>query len=545
MVFSKPSCDLAARDRIYLALTISVSLSLLLSSTLVSNALLGWDIHEEFRIFLDVARTGIWHPEIESSYNSCLSISILPAILAVVSTLDGIVIFKLVFPVLFSMVPILLYRVSRKVLPPEGAFLSVFLFMSYPVFYQELISLARQEVAELLIVLLVLLSFCAKPSMRRSMTIAELLLLIGLVTAHYSTTLIYLVVLCFTFLMSRISSRAMPLKGLQIVLLSAIIAFCWQMFIASTIVLTYSTNFFSHVVRGLAEDFFNPNARSGIVLQAVGGTETVLTETNRVVQWLVQLSLLLGFFSMVIKRKSSIAERRMFGLVTSGLALIAAAAILPYFAGGFGLGREYHIALLFVSVSFVYGVNALNLGLASIRRLVSQRLSPMHLTALKNRGPHLAATILFLYFLFISGWVYAISMEKPISFLLDYERMASSPDLSMREYYYSYFTLPRDIASARWLSSHFVSSDAVCADFDSRNHVLNSFGGFLRGGPELPSQCDFTNSHIYLSTMNTLGGIGFGPNERYVLYIWSVSSISLKLAGKDRIYSSDTSTIYS
>jgi uncharacterized membrane protein len=247
---------------------------------------------------------------------------------------------------------------------------------------------------------------------------------------------------------------------------------------------------------------------------------------------------------MAVRGKTSTAEKRIFAMVTAVLALTGAEVILPYFAGELGVGRFYHITLFFASASFVYGVNAVDSGLANVRQFVSRRLPGMRVTSYGNRSRRLAASILFLYFLFASGWVYAISYDKPVSFLLDHERMKISPDPSLREYYYSYFTMPEDIASARWLRSNLVNGIAVCADFDSAIHVLTSYGGLTIGDHELPSTCEFGNSYIYLSMMNTVGGIGYGTNETGKLYIWPVSEISSKLTAKNLIYSSGASVIY-
>jgi len=63
------------------------------SSTLVSENLAGWDDHQEFYIFLQVARTGRWEMVTGISslfYNSALSIAVLPAMLNMVSRIDGI-----------------------------------------------------------------------------------------------------------------------------------------------------------------------------------------------------------------------------------------------------------------------------------------------------------------------------------------------------------------------------------------------------------------------------------------------------------------------
>jgi uncharacterized membrane protein len=163
------------REPLFLILITSVSLSLILSGTLTSTGLHGYDIYQEFSIFAQVSRERTWHAETGMTYNTALSISILPVMLSTISGLDGIHIFTLVFPAIFSIAPVMLYKIYRKIVTAEAAYLSVFLFMSYPSFYVEMVQLGRQEIAELLFVLLILIFLSPKLSATHSGRILILL----------------------------------------------------------------------------------------------------------------------------------------------------------------------------------------------------------------------------------------------------------------------------------------------------------------------------------------------------------------------------------
>src|SRR5208337_4570706 len=111
-------------------------------------------IHQEFALFQQVTQQGSWTPQVSILYNAALSVTILPAIISTVSSIDGVSIFKIVYPLLFSLVPMILYRTYRKIMSPGAAFLSVFVFISYPTSYIELTQLGRQMIAELIMILL-------------------------------------------------------------------------------------------------------------------------------------------------------------------------------------------------------------------------------------------------------------------------------------------------------------------------------------------------------------------------------------------------------
>lgn len=529
------------RDTLLLSVVLCMSLSLLLSATLISNNLHGYDIHEEFWVFLQVMRSGTWNTESLVLYNSALSVTVLPSILSIVSGLNGISIFMLVFVGLFSLTPAILYKVYRSFLAPEAAFLSVFLFMSYPSFYVEMVQLAREEIGELLLALLLLVPLAPNLTRKLSGLLAALLLMIGFITAHYSLAYIFLAVFVISFVMSHFSRRQIPLSSSSMVLLFVVVVLCWYWLAAGGIALSSLAKFVSIVGGGLINDFYNPASRPSTLLQAfgaVGATPGLLHDANRAVQYVVILSLILGFVTYVLKREKNSAERSMLAPMMVGFSMLGLSVLLPFFAGGLNLSRVFHIALLFVSPCFAYGTS-------QIESLLGRGYRTLSRDILHFRMPHwrmwtIAATILLLYFIFVSGWTWSISMDRPTSLILDRDRMLNSPDLSLQLTYYDEYTVGQDIAGAQWMRSNIPSSGSglVCGDSNSRYHVLNSYGEFPKEGPVLP-HCDLSNSYVFLSTVNTLDGVG-----TYFETKWSISDISTELAANNRIYSTGGATIY-
>ena len=530
----------ACVDSLYMGLIMCVASSLLLSSSLMSDSLHGWDIHQEYSIFLKVSTSGVWHAEGNLLYNSALSIGILPSMLSIVSALNGIQIFMVLWPMLFSMVPVILYRIYRKMLPPESAFLSVFLFMSYPSFYDEMVQLARQEIAVLMLILLVGAFLSLSSSKERGATIMILILTIGLVTAHYSMGYIFIFLLAFSLIVSRISQRVTQVAGLGILMFLAVTALGWYLLVAGGTPLTLWAQFLSAVGEGLMRDFFNPASRPAPLLMAMGlstATPGFLHDLNRITQYLVVFCLMLGFVIFVARRQKTTPEKAMLSLILGSFTLLAFSALLPFFAGRLNFSRIYSVALLFISPCFVYGAKALESAAWSGYRLLHR--DPQDAPARCRRTRILGATILFLYFLFMSGWVWSVSADRPTSLILDRERIRTHPILLLRTGYYDEYTLAQDIAAAHWLRSHTEGGGLVCADQISREHVLNSYGELPREGPLLPSGCDFSKSYVYLSSLNTLYGMGAYGND-----VWFVSQISADLMTMNRI-SSDGATIYS
>ena len=158
-------------------------------------------------------------------------------------------------------------------------------------------------------------------------------------------------------------------------------------------------------------------------------------------------------------------------------------------------------------------------------------------------GRILAAIILLSFLLFGSGWVWAVTMNSPTSYLLDSQRMLTHPDANA----WSYYTSSQDIAAAFWLRPQLTGGRSLCSDYWTRNNVMTSYGGIPRKSHSvltyyLPDECDFRQAFVFLSVFNTIYGVGSRISE--INGTWSISQISPQLFGEDIVYSNGGSTIY-
>lgn len=540
----------SVEDHVFPILVWSISMSLLLSYAPVSQYLSGWDIQREFAIFQQVSKTGFWNAEGGFFYNSAISISILPAIAGSVSGLGGEQVFKFVYPVLFSIVPLVLYKIYRLVLSPKSAFLSCFLFMSYWPFYMEVNSIGKMEIAELLLVLLfwVLLS---GTNVKHSGAAAAILVSAGLVLSHYSTTYVCIAFVAFSIVASRITRRVVAVCTSAMIILLATLALAWYMLIAGGSALTELGLFVSTVVQGIWQDLLNPASRPLVVLQAAGlssVTPGFLHDLFRLTNYTVQFCILGGFVVFVRKKNKSVVERKMLPLMTVALVFLGSAVILPFF-GGIPFPRIYHISLLLTSVCFVLGAELLESWCRIAYVLLSHIVAVVRLP-FSSRGKMtskglVAATILLSYFLFTSGWVWAVSLDRPTSFILDSRRMSESPDNETKAGYYSEFDVPTDVNGALWLRS-YVRNGHLCSDYVSQYHVLTAYGertGKLQS-TLLSGECDSRRSLIFLSELNVVYAIGTGRTEPYGGMSLYHISIDLIAQESNRLYSNGGVVVY-
>ena len=541
-------------EKYMIMLIFSVSLTLLMSQSISSSFLQGGDIHQEYYDFSQVLAAGVWHPTHEA-YSSVLSITVLPTVLKIVSGFDGVVIFTMVYPLIFSIAPVLLYKLCRTFLASAESFLASFLFLAYRGFYFVLISDARQEIAEIFLLLLLLLLVSPKVTRKPAGVVLIFMLTVGIDTAHYSIAYIYILLLVLWYLTGRACPRMKKSVPSGIVALTVVITALWYVFLTSGVDIVNLVNFVSSI--NLA-GFFNPTSRPLEVntFLGIGALPGPLHILSRMTYYLVNATLGLGFLVVLFKRKNDDAERKMLPLLAFGVFLIGASVLVPNFGFGLNFSREYQIGLLFASPCFVYGIIFLNSKIRELFSALSHASLRVPATRSATNWRLSAATLLFLFFLFDSGWIYAVSLDNPTSVLLDSARMKLNPAGAVL--FYGEYTSSKDVAAARWLTPQLGSESSLCADSWTRSNVLTSYGGLGRyaSNPHtyyLPEyECDFRDGYVFLSDFNTVYGIGIsagadigtGASQAITNSTWPIAQISSELNSDNLIYSNGGTTIY-
>ena len=177
-----------------------MSISLLLMYSLRSWHISGSDINQEYRMFQLTKENFHWSMlnSPGNAYNACLSITILPTIFYSFLNINSEYIFKLVFQIVFSFVPVTVFLFLRRYTKGIIAFLASFFFISQWQFMQQMPVLARQEIALLFFTLSLLILFNKNISLIFRIT---LFLIFGfsMIVSHYSTTYIALALFVSTY----------------------------------------------------------------------------------------------------------------------------------------------------------------------------------------------------------------------------------------------------------------------------------------------------------------------------------------------------------
>ena len=124
-----------------------IGLACLFTTSLRSWYITGHDIETEFYVFRLTNAHHIWKLAFyQDAYNSCLSITILPTILTNLLSIQDIFVYKVIFQILFATSPVVVFLILRRYTTPVFAFLSAFLFLSFPTYFNDMPMLNRQEI---------------------------------------------------------------------------------------------------------------------------------------------------------------------------------------------------------------------------------------------------------------------------------------------------------------------------------------------------------------------------------------------------------------
>jgi uncharacterized membrane protein len=177
------------------ALLFSISLGALWTYSLRSGTVFGWDIQQEFGTFLTTQAAAGWHiGAYRDAHSAMLSITTLPVTIAQLTGLSGAVIFKVVFPMLCSLLPVLLYYAYRQYAKRWVAFAAAVLTVVQTAYLQTFASSARQQLGVLFFALL-MFALLYKPLAERPRQWLTVVGICGVVVSHELTAYIALLLL--------------------------------------------------------------------------------------------------------------------------------------------------------------------------------------------------------------------------------------------------------------------------------------------------------------------------------------------------------------
>ena len=564
-----------------------MALCLLYQTTLMSPYLIGTDIYTEYHFYQLAAVNGFWDAAIPSTVNSCLSITMLAPVYSLLLNIDGVWVFKVVYPLIFSLVPLILFHIFSQQMSSKKAFLAAFFFVAVPSFSLEMIALCRQQIAELFLALLILLLVDRKLSMGPKLTLTAIFAA-SIVVSHYAVGFIGFIYmglfLPFVFMIrsnifrkawgwlttkagglprSLISQRALPIKALIILVAVYFIAgFAWYGTVASGVNLNVLSWLWTSqtgvITTGLTEivtqptqhiAFFDFSSRGPLVQTALGldfSQASLQGKGFRILQWITQLFLIAGCLRLIFRPKDLRFTTEYIALSLTSVLLILACILLPGFADPLNVTRVYHIALITLAPFCILGGEAIWLGISSLwHRLRHVAQKAWVRKAEDNQGylKFVALAVLIPYFLFTSGFIYEVTGQK-VTDRVDtpYSIALSSYRLDLAGVFYW-----QDGAAARWLSQNVTNEVKVYVD--SHSGKILAFYEFPGKMEQLPKDAAKLkpDSYIYFTAWNTATNeatySGRGPGLRQHVNLDDIPGLKAAIESRNKIYNNGAAQV--
>lgn len=503
-----------------------ISLSLLYHKSLISPYLIGWDVHTEYLLSNLVLTNSYWNYSINMNYNSMLSVILLAPVLSNFLNMDLTWIFKIVYPVIYSLVPLGMYVIFKKQTNAKIAFLSCFFFMSIFIFYSEMISLARQQIAELFLILIFLIIVDSKMDKFRSSLLISLFIF-SLILSHYSISYIYIYCFIFAFLILKL--RDVPLLNyldyfkkeksdsnasketlvtMTFISLFVILTLSWYIFTSSSSIFGTLTTIITSTLNVIFTEFFNPQYSESyqLILQ---GHITILGTISKYLHLITQFSIFIGLLA-VLKINLFKFKREYIALGIANVILLVASIAVPYLASQLNASRLYHISLLVLAPFCIIG------GLVALQ-FVFKRIKWRNSF---NNSLKIISIFLAVFLLFNTNFANEVTHIDPKSIALSKNSLDKYGDInSAREYYInSGYLTQGDIAGMYWLLEN-KNNHPIYADRYYYSTMFESYGGFIPNSSAMTSYLNSTK----LTPFNLTGTVDISYNSSY-LYLGTFNS---------------------
>ncbi len=363
MAFSERS----SLNKVYPVAVFMIALALLFHFSLISSYIVpyGGDLPVELFVFKNAQMNSYWNPvlpfavgdQIIGRMNAMLSVTVLPTVYSNMLGIDPTWVYKIVYPILFAMLPVGLYLLWQPYIGKKFAFFAAFLFMAQSTFYTEMMALSRQLIAELFFVLLFLVLFNKKITMQTKY-FAFMVFSFGLIFSHYALSEIFLVLIFASWAASTWFFRR-PSVNLQLgmVVFFFVAMFGWYIYTSGSVVYDSFITFANYLYSQLG-DFFNPFSRGSAVLTGLGLTESpsLMNTISRAFAYITELFILIGIVGLIARKIKFRFDREYAVFAVVAMLFLAALTIVPGLANTLNMTRFYHILLMLLAPFCIVGI---------------------------------------------------------------------------------------------------------------------------------------------------------------------------------------------
>jgi len=533
---------LSKRARSLYPLIIFVASLSLIYHIVLSSYSFGGDTHIEYGFSNLALERGIWDPSImANSNNAVASLNILVPVLCQLSAMNVLQVFKILYPIILSLVPLGLYSVLKRQIEPDLAFLSAYFYVSVRFFYTWVSEFVKQGFAMFFLVLIILI-FASKMKRNLARELMLVLFSFSLVVSHYGVSYLFLIFVPIAYAFQLFfEKQEFDRSFSSYILFYIVLIVFWYMYISSGYVFESIISMSDRIISNIHE-LLNPKTSDTLALltkETPFLSKMILKGLYLLTNAFIALGLMMFIYSKLKGAKDSSwnlnTKYVSFSVPSFGF---LAASLFPYVTKyGMDISRSYCIILLFLAPFCIIGFTSI---LKSVKKLFRKNVDAVKALAL----------FFTIFLLFNSGWVTEVVGEKDVgSVAISQARIKSSGTPFEKASLYTNYFAEEDIFSARWLAKYRTNTH-VSSDFYAVK-VLSSYGMFVGKGQLLRKELLTPNSikdldkgtYIYLRKISWKDGI-MTKSVWEKDWIWNTSDIMPALNRLDKIYSNAGSVIF-
>jgi len=453
-----------------------MAIALIFHVSLFTNYIPVQDVYGEFHIANSVISNHIWNYNIPSSYNSVLSDTLLPSMIYHICKISLNWVYKIIFPLFCSFLPIGLYSIYNKyLLDKKLSFLASYLFIIIQPFYTLIPFLTKQLIAELFL-LLILMLLTSKLHKFKKMILFTVFSM-SLIVSHYGTSYLVMFMFLFTVVFLKIFEviKKENIKNkitgdvFGFTLIYIVFTLGWYIYISKSVSFASLVGIGNTIAHTISTEFLNPEYSRGAYtltkqLHLLG---QLLKYMYLIISGLIFIGYLKTLFD-ILKSKSNISPIYL-AFSTYWLGILGAAVAVPFFAV-MNPYRLYHLSFFTLAPFSIMGAIFI---VCLIKKIKIVYFSyNMILKFL---------TVFFVIFMLLStGFISEIVDQPSYSRYLSEDKIIAQKQININETgkFYSGIITTYDVFGAKWLSKYGEKNNNIYSNsWAFGNAPLFTYGG--------------------------------------------------------------------
>lgn len=440
-------------ERLYPVVIFLISISLLIILPMRSDHIIGIDSHEEYYFFQMTLSNLYWKIAEFSTLGSIVSISLLPTIFQSILNTRQEFIFRILYPLIYIICPMIVYIIARKYVGEFYAFLSSCFYMFQWIFLWTEYN-ARTSIATLFFGLSMMVIFNGNiNSVKKRLLV--IIFMASSILSHYSTTYIFFIIIFGAFIGLKILHKKFAIKEAiqsNIIVIFFAMIFFWYSQVTET-PFNDGAAFVKNTAINLGRFFVYESREQVPALVGKGILEKGMPyKIEFIFTWLIFFLIGIGIITLLrnykemsfselnFKRSEFLKDKFSVGyslIALECILLLVAMVALPFVSIGYSMDRLYSMTSIILAVFYIIGAMVISKYL---------RVEPWLIILI----------VLVPYFLSITGTTYYL-LGYPRSIILD----------SKGDEYNTLYINDQESYGAKWVSYHW-----------QKNIYTDSFGNF-------------------------------------------------------------------